>query len=480
MDRRGLERSGDSAAARSSLMTVAPNSLQARDIAYTVHPYTNLRQHEQQGPLVITGGDGVYVIDDDGKHYIEGLAGLWCTALGFSDKRLAEAARRQMEKLPYTHSFTHRSSEPMIELAEKLAEIAPPPITRAYFVNSGSEAIDSAVKLIWYYNNARGLPEKKKIIARKRGYHGITLAAGHLTASLAYTSNGFDLPMMDRFRHLTTPSFYRDGLPGESEPEFVDRLAKELEDLILAEGPETVAGFFAEPVQAAGGVIVPPRGYFAKIQPILKRYDVVFVADEVICGFGRTGNWWGCNTYDIRPDLVTCAKQLSSAYLPIAALLMSDAFYQVLADQSAKLNTLGMGYTYGAHPVAAAVAVETLRIYEQDGMLAHVREVAPHFQRRVKRLGEHPLVGEARGVGLIAGIELVRNKATKEQFDPSLKANAQVVAKCLAHGLILRALPGDAIGICPPMIITTAEIDLLFDRLEAGLDDSLGAMPLAA
>ncbi len=294
-------------------MALAPNSLQARDILYTVHPYTNLRQHEQQGPLVISGGDGVYVIDDDGNRYIEGLAGLWCTALGFSDKRLAEVARRQMEKLPYTQSFSHRSSEPMIELAEKLASIAPPPITRSYFVNSGSEAIDTAIKLIWYYNNARGLPAKKKIIARKRAYHGITIAAGHLTASLAYTSNGFDLPMMDRFRHVTAPSFYRDGLPGETEAEFVERLAKELEDLILAEGPDTVAGFFAEPVQGAGGVIVPPAGYFAKVQAILQKYDIVFVADEVICGFGRTGNWWGCNTFDIRTDLVTCAKQLSSA-----------------------------------------------------------------------------------------------------------------------------------------------------------------------
>ncbi len=461
-------------------MALAPNSLQARDILYTVHPYTNLRQHEQQGPLVISGGDGVYVIDDDGNRYIEGLAGLWCTALGFSDKRLAEVARRQMEKLPYTQSFSHRSSEPMIELAEKLASIAPPPITRSYFVNSGSEAIDTAIKLIWYYNNARGLPAKKKIIARKRAYHGITIAAGHLTASLAYTSNGFDLPMMDRFRHVTAPSFYRDGLPGETEAEFVERLAKELEDLILAEGPDTVAGFFAEPVQGAGGVIVPPAGYFAKVQAILQKYDIVFVADEVICGFGRTGNWWGCNTFDIRPDLVTCAKQLSSAYLPIAALLMSDAFYQVLADQSAQLGTLGVGYTYGAHPVAAAVAVETLRIYESDGIIEHVREVSPHFLQRLQRLGDHPLVGEARGVGLLAGVELVRDKATKEQFDPALKVNAQVVAKCQAHGLIVRPIPGDTIGICPPMIITTSEIDLLFDRLEAGLNDSLGALPMAA
>lgn len=461
-------------------MTLAPNSLQARDVAYTVHPYTNLRQHEKQGPLVITGGEGIYVVDDDGKRYIEGLAGLWCTALGFSEKRLVEAARRQMERLPYSHGFAHRSTEPAIELAEKLIGLAPAPIAKAHFVNSGSEAIDTAIKLIWYYQNARGLPEKKKIIARQRGYHGITLAAGHLTASLAYTSSGFDLPMMDRFRHVTAPSLYRHGQEGEDEEAFADRLAQELEDLILAEGPETVAAFVAEPVQGAGGVIVPPKSYFAKIQPILKKHDVLMVADEVICGFGRTGNWWGSDTFGIEPDLVTCAKQLSSAYLPIAALLMSDAFYQVIADQSERLGTLGTGYTYGGHPVAAAVALETLRIYESDRILDHVREVSPRFLQRLKALEQHPLVGEARGIGLLGGIEIVRDKKTKEQFDQQVKANAQIVAKCQAHGLLVRPLPGDAIGICPPLIITEEEIDLLFDRLEAGLDDALPAMPLAA
>lgn len=461
-------------------MTLAPNSLQARDIAYTVHPYTNLRQHEKQGPLVITGGEGVYVLDDDGKRYIEGLAGLWCTGLGFSEKRLVEAAHRQMQRLPYSHGFAHRSNEPMIELAEKLIGIAPAPIAKAHFVNSGSEAIDTAIKLIWYYQNARGLPAKKKLIARQRGYHGITLAAGHLTASLAYTSSGFDLPMMDRFRHVTAPSLYRYGLEGESEDAFTDRLAEELEQLILAEGPETVAAFVAEPVQGAGGVIVPPKSYFEKIQPILKKHDILFVADEVICGFGRTGNMWGSDTFDIRPDLVTCAKQLSSAYLPIAALLMSDAFYQVLADQSEKLGTLGMGYTYSGHPVAAAVALETLRIYESDRIVDHVREVAPRFLQRLKALERHPLVGEARGIGLIGAVEIVRDKATKEQFDQQLKANAQIVAKAQAHGLLVRPLPGDVIGICPPLIITEPEIDLLFDRLQAGLDDALPAMPMAA
>jgi 4-aminobutyrate---pyruvate transaminase len=461
-------------------MALAPNSLQARDIAYTVHPYTNLRQHERQGPLVITGGEGVYVTDDDGKRYIEGLAGLWCTGLGFSEKRLVEAARRQLDKLPYTHGFAHRSAEPTIELAERLIGIAPAPIAKAFFVNSGSEAIDTAIKFVWYYQNARGVPEKKKIIARQRGYHGITLAAGHLTASLAYTASGFDLPMMDRFRHVTAPSLYRYSRPGESEAGFVDRLADELEQLIQAEGPETVAAFVAEPVQGAGGVIVPPPGYFERVQAILKRHDILFVADEVICGFGRTGSWWGSDTYGIRPDLVTCAKQLSSAYLPIAALLMSDAFYQVLADQSEALGMLGTGYTYGGHPVAAAVALETLKIYESDGVIEHVREVSPRFLKRLRRLNDHPLVGEARGVGLIGAVEVVRNKATREQFDQKLKANAQVVGKCLAHGLIVRPLPGDTIGICPPLIITEEEIDFLFDRLEAGLDDALGAMPMAA
>ncbi|MGD9509984.1 MAG: aspartate aminotransferase family protein [Geminicoccaceae bacterium] len=461
-------------------MTLAPNSSQARDIAYIVHPYTNLRQHERQGPLTITGGDGVFVIDDDGRRYLEGLAGLWCAGLGFSEKRLVEAARRQMEKMPYSQSFSHRSTEPLIELSEKLISIAPKPIAKAYFVNSGSEAIDTALKLIWYYQNARGLPEKKKILARQRAYHGISIAAGHLTGTLAYTANGFDLPMADRFRHLTPPSFYRYGQPGETEAQFVDRLAKELEDLIAAEGAETIAAFFAEPVQGAGGVLVPPMGYFKRIQPILKKHDILFVADEVICGFGRTGNMWGCDTFGIEPDLLTCAKQLSSAYLPIAALLMSDAFYQVLADQSEKLGTLGMGYTYGGHPVAAAVALETLKIYEQDDIVGHVQQVAPHFLRRLKQLEAHPLVGEARGVGLIGGLEIVRNKATREQFDPALKANAQITNKCQEHGLLIRPLPGDSIGLCPPMIITEAEIDLLFDRLQAGLDDSLGAMPLAA
>ena len=461
------------------MMTQAPNSLGARDAAYVVHPYTNLRAHERQGPLVVQGGEGVWVWDDDGKRYIEGLAGLWCTGLGFSEKRLVDAAARQMAKLPFSQIFAHRSTEPVVELAEKLISIAPEPLKHVLFCNGGSEAIDSAIKVAWYYNNAKGRPEKKKIIGRRRAYHGVSIAAGHLTA-LEYTRAGFDLPMLDRFRALTTPCHYRDGQPGESEEQFASRLAEELDQLIMAEGPETVAAFFAEPVMGAGGVMVPPKSYFAKIQAVLKKHDVLMVADEVICGFGRTGNMWGCDTYDIRPDLLTCAKQLSSAYLPIAGLLMSDEVYQTLADQSEKLNTFGMGVTYAGHPVAAAVALETLKIYETDHIIDHVQSVSPHFMKRLKGLSGHPLVGEARGVGLIGGVELVRDKATRELFDPTVKAAAQVVANALKHGVMLRPLPGDIVGICPPLVIDEAEIDQLFDRLEAGLNDSLPAMPLAA
>jgi 4-aminobutyrate---pyruvate transaminase len=460
-------------------MTLAPNSLQARDVAYSVHPFTNLRAHEQQGPLVISGGEGVWVWDDEGKRYIEGLAGLWCTALGFSESRLVEAAKRQMETLPYTHLFSHRSSEPAIELAERVIGMAPPSIKKAFFVNSGSEAIDTAIKLIWYYQNARGKPEKKRIIARRGAYHGITLAGGHLTG-LPYARTGFDLPMSDRFFHVTPPSLYRQGLPGESAEQFAQRLADEIETLIRALGPETVAAFFAEPVMGAGGVIIPPESYFPKIQAVLRKYDVLFVADEVICGFGRTGNWWGSETLGIEPDLMTIAKQLSSAYLPIAGLLMSQPFYDVLADQSAKLGNLGLGYTYSGHPVAAAVACETIKIYEEDGVLDHVRKVAPHFRERIQRLSGKALVGEARGVGLIGAVEIVRNKATKEQFEAGAKAAQHVVNRCLENGLILRALPGDIIGICPPLIIKEGELDQLFDRLEKSLDAAVEAVPKAA
>jgi len=459
-------------------MTSKAETNRKKDIAYALHPYTNLAAHEEQGPLVITRGEGVYVWDDKDNQYLEGLAGLWCVSLGFSESRLADAATRQFADLPYSHTFAHRSTEPVIELSERLISIAPKPMARAFFLNSGSEAIDTAIKFAWYYNNGRGLPAKKKIISRLRGYHGVTVAGGSLTA-IPLMQNDFDLPL-DRMIQTETPNFYRFGNKGESEEQFATRLADSLEQLILAEGPETVAAFVAEPVMGAGGVILPPAGYFQKIQAVLDKYDVLMVADEVICGFGRTGNMWGCDTYGIRPDMVTCAKQLSSGYLPISALMISDKIYDVFKEQSRKHGALGMGYTYGGHPVCSAVALETLKIYEERDMIGHVQSVAPQFLERLAELSTSTIVGEARGVGLIAALELVEDKATRTQFPVEAKAAAALAASALARGLIVRGLPGDVIGICPPLIIESSQIDELFDKLGAAVAETEGLLRKAA
>ena len=459
-------------------MNTRITDIHKKDIAHALHPYTNLAAHEEQGPLVITRGEGVYVWDDQNNRYLEGLAGLWCVSLGFSEERLARAAADQFAALPYSHTFAHRSTEPVIALSEKLIEIAPEPMTRAFFLNSGSEAIDAMIRFTWYYNNGRGLPKKKKIISRKRGYHGVTVAGGSLTA-IPLMQNDFDLPL-ERMIHTDPAGYYRYGQSGESEEAFASRLADNLEQLIINEGPDTVAAFVAEPVMGAGGVMLPPATYFEKIQTVLKKYDVLMVADEVICGFGRTGNMWGSQTYDIRPDMVTCAKQLSSGYLPISALMISDKVYEVLKAQSRKHGALGMGYTYGGHPVSCAVALETLKIYEERDMVGHVRNVAPRFQERLAQLSSSTLVGEARGVGLIGALELVMDKNSAEQYPPEVKAGATLAARAQARGLIVRALPGDVIGICPPLIITEAQIDELFDSLAEALSETEGLLRRAA
>jgi 4-aminobutyrate---pyruvate transaminase len=446
------------------------NSAASRDKAYYLHPYTNLKTHEDVGPLVIERGEGVHVFDDSGKAYIEGMAGLWCTSLGFGEERLVEAATRQLRKLPFYHAFTHKAHDPGIDLAEALIKIAPVPMSKVFFTNSGSEANDTVVKLVWYYNNALGRPHKKKIIARQKGYHGVTVASASLTG-LPHLHRDFDLPIAG-ILHTDCPHFYRYGEEGETEEDFATRLADQLEQLILAEGPETIAAFIAEPVMGAGGVIVPPATYFDKIQPVLKRYDIMFIADEVICGFGRTGSMFGTQTYNLQPDIITVAKALSSAYLPIAAVMISEPIYQAMVRQSEKIGTFGHGYTYSGHPVSAAVALETLKIYEERDIVSHVRTVAPHLQDGLRRFRNHPLVGEVRGIGLIAGVEIVANKATKAPFDPKLGIGGHVARFAQEHGLIVRAM-GDSIGFSPPLIITSAELDDLTARFGKALDDTV-------
>jgi 4-aminobutyrate---pyruvate transaminase len=443
------------------------NSPAARDIASVLHPYTNLESHVTTGPHLIEQGRGIYVYDEGGKEYIEGLAGLWCTSFGFGEDELVKAATAQMKKLPYYHLFAGKGTNPSIDLAERLLQVAPANFSKVFFANSGSEANDTMIKMVWYYNNAIGRPEKKKIIARLRGYHGVTIAAGSLTG-LPYVHTAFDLPI-ERIRHTVCPDYYRGAKEGESEAAFSDRMADELDALIQGEGPETVAAFIAEPVMGAGGVVLPPEGYFPKIQAVLKKYDVLMVADEVICGFGRTGNMWGSETFDIVPDILTCAKALSSAYLPISAVMISEPIYEAFRKQSGELGTFGHGFTYTGHPVCAAVALRTLELMEERQILAHVRRVSPRFQERLKANADHPLVGEARGIGLIGAIELSADKARRKPFDPALKMGARLAAMAQEEGLIVRPLPGDCIGFCPPLIIDDDQIDEMFDRFERAL-----------
>ena len=452
-----------------------PNSLDAIDKATLVHPYTDLAAHDEKGPHIIERAEGIRLYDSDGRSFIDGVAGLWCTGLGFGEDRLVKVATEAMKTLSFSHVFSHRSHPTAIELAETLTRLAPDSITRAFFTNSGSEAVEAAIQIVWNYNNALGRPEKKKIIGRDRGYHGTTIAAGSLTA-LPYKQNDFDLPVNDRFLRVTCPHHYRYGEAGESEADFAARLATEVENLIVAKGPETIAAFIGEPVMAAGGIIPPPEGYWPAVAEICRKYDVLLICDEVVNGFCRTGNFWGSDTVGVQPDMMTCAKQLSSAYLPIGATLISEAIYEVIAAHSPKNGVFGVGMTYGGHPVCTAVALETIRIYEERDMLGHVRAVEPHFAKRLAKLGEHPMVGQARGVGLLGAIELVVDKETKEPFPPTAKAAPTLYNHVAEHGVMCRALPGDALGICPPMIVTEDEIDEIFDAIEKGLESAHAAL----
>lgn len=443
------------------------NSDAARDIAYHVHAQTNLASHLENGPFIITRGEGACVFDDQGKRYVDAMAGLWSAALGFSEKRLAEAAYRQMLELPYSSSFAGRSNPVLIALAEKLVSVAPTGVTRAMFCNSGSEAVDTAMKLVWYYQNALGRPAKKKVIAREKAYHGSTIAAASLTG-LERMQREFDLPI-DRVVRAPCPHYWKYGRDGESETAFAERMAAEIEAIILREGPETVGGFFAEPLQGAGGVIVPPKDYFERVQAICRKHDILFIADEVICGFGRTGAMWGSQTFDIVPDMLTCAKALSASYLPIAALLISDKVFEALVDQSRKISLFGHGFTYSGHPVAAAVALETLKIYEERDIVGMAAAASPILQKGLRAFAAHPLVGEVRGCGMIAGVELAADRASKIPFEPAKGAGALVQEEAKARGVLVRAL-GDTIAFCPPLMIPEAELKFVVDQFGAALD----------
>jgi len=446
-------------------------NLAVRDIETLVHPYTQLAAFRESGPLVIERGQGVRVYDNQGKAYIEGMAGLWCTALGYGNEELVEAAATQMRKLPFSHLFTGKSHDPAIELAERLKEIAPIPVSKVFFCSSGSEANDSQVKLVWYMNNALGRPRKKKIISRVKAYHGVTVASASLTG-LVNNHRDFDLPIAG-ILHAGCPHHYRFAQDGESEDEFAKRLARELDDLIVREDPDTVAAFIAEPIMGAGGVIVPPKSYFPAIMEVCRKYDIYMIADEVICGFGRLGTMFGCTALGFAPDSISIAKALTSGYVPMAAVTVPEMMYQAMLDESRKIGVFGHGFTYSGHPVAAAVALKALEIYARDRIAEQAARKTPQFQARLAALGDHPLVGEARGFGLVCGIELVADKQTKRSFDAKLGIGPRTVRFAEEEGLIVRPIAGDIISICPPLIIMPPEIDELFDCLGRALDRTL-------
>jgi 4-aminobutyrate---pyruvate transaminase len=449
-------------------VTYIPNSIAARDVASLVHMQTDLRRHQQEGPVVITRGEGCRVFDDSGRDYLEAVAGLWCASLGFGSERLAKVAYEQMRELGYYHLYRHRSTEPAIALAEHLLKIAPVPMARVVFQCSGSEANDTAIKLAWYYWNAVGQPQRTKIIARRMAYHGNTCAAVSLSGKPDMHA-GFGLPLAP-FKHTEFPHYYRRHEPGETEIEFSSRMAEALETLIQSEGPDTIAAFFAEPVMGAGGGIVPPQGYFEKVQEVLRRHDILFVADEVICGFARTGEMWGSQTYGIRPDMVTTAKALSAAMQPISAVLINDRIHDAMLAQSDKLGNFAHGYTYAGHPVAAAVALEVQKIYAEMDIVTRAKRLGPLLQSTLGRLKAHPLVGDVRGTGLIGGMELMRDGEKRIPFDSALKVGARVDAAAMRHGLILRVV-GDRLVFAPPLVIEPHEIEEIGQRLERALDD---------
>ena len=441
-----------------------------RDIETVIHPYTNLDAFRKTGPLILDRGEGIRVWDTDGNDYIEGMAGLWCTALGYSEQELIDAATEQLGQLPFTHVFSGKTHEKAAELAERLKAIAPHDASKVLFCGSGSEANDQQVKLVWYYNNARGKPKKKKIISRIRGYHGVTVASASLTGLPANHAD-FDLPLEGTL-HTDCPHYYRYAEPGETEDEFTTRLANNLDEMIQREGPDTIAAFIAEPIMGAGGVVIPPEDYFAKIHAVLDKYDIYVIADEVICGFGRTGNMFGSETYGFKPDSISVAKALTSGYVPMGAVTVGDDMYEAMLEQSKKLGIFGHGFTYTGHPLAAAVGCKALEIYEKRNIVGHVRTVGPTFEKRMAALADHPLVGNSRAKGLIGAVELVADKATKRAFDASQGVGAAAQNNAQKHGLIVRAMGGDIVAFCPPLIIDESQINEMFDKFEKGLDDT--------
>ena len=449
-------------------MTIDTKKILEMDRKNVFHSSTHLKQYAA-GEIpgrIITGAQGIRIKDSEGIELIDGFAGLYCVNIGYGRTEMAEAIYEQAKKLAYYHTYVGHTNEALVELSDRIIKMSPQGMSKVYYGMSGSDANETQLKLVWYYNNARGLPEKKKVISRDRGYHGSSIASGSMTG-LPLFHNHFDLPL-ERIKHTIAPCYYRREDENMSELEFSKYCAAKLEEMILEEGPETVAAMIGEPVLGTGGIVPPPQGYWGEIRKVLDKYDILLIADEVVCGFGRIGADFGSIHYDMKPDLITVAKGLTSAYQPLSGVIVGEKVWSVLEDGTDQWGAIGHGYTYSGHPIGAAAALCNLDIIEREGLVANARDTGAYLQQRMQQtFADHPLIGETRGVGLLHALEFSSDKMKRAHFDPNLKVGPQIAAACLEEGLIARAMPqGDILGFAPPLIVNTNDIDSIVGRAE--------------
>lgn len=446
-------------------MNIEPNSWEARAAAHSFYGFTDLPSVRERGTVVLTHGEGPYVFDVHGRRYLDANSGLWNMVAGFDHPVMREAAKAQYDRFPGYHAFFGRMADTTVMLSEKLIEVSPFERGTVFYTNSGSEANDTLVKMLWFLANYEGKTERRKVLTRVNGYHGVTVAASSMTGKPYNSVFGLPLP---GFIHLTCPHFWREGRDGESEAEFTTRLAAELETVIERESADTIAAFVAEPVMGAGGVIPPSDGYFQAIQPVLKKHGIPLVADEVICGFGRTGEAWGCQTYDFIPDVIIASKAMTAGYFPMGAVILGPDLSDRLAAAVEEAEEFPHGFTASGHPVGSAIALAAIGLIFDGGLLDRVRELTPRFEAGLARLAEHPNIGELRGKGLMAALEAVSDRETRMPFASGLSVSERIANACTDHGLICRPL-GQSIVLCPPFIMTDAQMDEMFEKLDASL-----------
>lgn len=436
------------------------------DAQTILHPSTNADEFAKTGSKIIQSGEGIYLTDTDGHRLIDAVAGLWCVNIGYGRNEIAQAMHNAATNLSYYHTFTGMSNVPQIELAERLLELAPENMSKVFFASGGSDGNDSLMKIVWYYHNLIGKPEKRKIISRWQAYHGTSIATASLTGLPSFHKD-FNLPI-DGVLHTESPDYFRHGLAGETELDFSKRRASELEQLILRHGPETVGAFIAEPVLGAGGVVPPPEGYFAEIQKVTKKHKILFIADEVVCAYGRLGKWFGSEVYGIEPDMITTAKALTSGYFPFSASFITEEIWDVIKQGSAKYGSFAHGYTYAGHPIGAAVAMANLDIIENDGLVDQSAKVGTYLQKTLlERFKNDTFVAQVRGQGMLAAVQLVKDKSSKTFFDASTKIAPKVTAECYKNGLIARPLPSvDSVAFSPPLITTKEQVNDIADIFE--------------